>query len=341
MSWYNTGYQANLALAQMGQVGLSGWRGGLTAIFGLAHDPSHIVACVFLGFLHFLPIYLVTLIAGGLWEVLFAVVRRHEINEGFLVTSMLYTLTLPPDIPLWLVALGISFGVVIGKEIFGGTGKNFLNPALTGRAFLYFAYPAYLSGDAVWVAVDGYSSATALGTAAISGMPGIAAMGYEWSDAFLGLIPGSLGETSTLACLLGAAFLVYTRIASYRVILGVFFGMVITAILLNWIGSDSNPMFGDAVVLASGSWRFRVWHGFYGNRPGVIRIYRCWSLDIRPAYRYTCCFDTGRKSRFSGRDDVGDFVSQYICTDHRLFCSKGEYQAKGKRLCEMIQSPRP
>lgn len=243
MSWFNTGYQANLALAQMGELGMSGWRGSLTAAFGVPHNPSNILACVFLGFLFFLPVYVVTVIAGGVWEVLFAVVRRHEVNEGFLVTSILYTLTLPPDIPLWLTALGISFGVVIGKEVFGGTGKNFLNPALTGRAFLYFAYPAYMSGDSVWVAVDGYSGATPLGIAAISGVQGVMDTGYRWLQAFLGMLPGSLGETSTLACLIGAAFLVYTRIASWRIILGVFIGMVITSSLLNWIGSDSNPMF--------------------------------------------------------------------------------------------------
>ncbi len=243
MSWFNTGYQANLVLAQMGELGISGWRGGLTAAFGVARDPSNIAACMFLGFLFFLPIYLVTVIVGGLWEVLFAVVRGHEVNEGFFVTSMLYTLTLPPDTPLWLVALGISFGVVIGKEVFGGTGKNFLNPALVGRAFLYFAYPAHMSGDSVWVAVDGYSGATPLGIAALSGVEGVIDSGYRWSQAFWGVLPGSLGETSAAGCLLGAAFLVYTRIASWRIILGVFAGMVVTSSLLNWVGNDSNPMF--------------------------------------------------------------------------------------------------
>lgn len=243
MSWFNTGYQANLALLELNQQVLSGWRGALTAQFGIPHDPNNIAACLWLGFLHFLPVYLVTLIAGGLWEVLFATVRRHEVNEGFLVTSILYTLTLPPDIPLWMVALGISFGVVVGKEVFGGTGKNFLNPALTGRAFLYFAYPAFMSGDQVWVAVDGYSRATPLGIAATAGIDGAIAQGYSWWQAFLGLLPGSLGETSTLACLLGGIFLVYTRIASWRIILGVFFGMVLTTLLFNWIGSTTNPMF--------------------------------------------------------------------------------------------------
>jgi len=109
------------------------------------------------GALYFLPIYITTLAIGGIWEVLFATVRGHEVNEGFLVSSMLYALIMPPDMPLWQVALGISFGIVIGKEVFGGTGKNFLNPALTGRAFLYFAYPASMTGDSVWVAVDGFT----------------------------------------------------------------------------------------------------------------------------------------------------------------------------------------
>ena len=243
VSWFNTGYQINMAMAVDGAGAPDDWRGALTALLGIPHDPRNVLACMWLGFWYFLPIYLVTLMAGGFWEALFAVVRRHEVNEGFLVTSILYTLTLPPDMPLWMVALGISFGVVIGKEVFGGTGKNFLNPALVGRAFLYFSYPAFMSGDEVWVALDGYSSATPLAAAAEGGVPGISGAGYDWWDAFLGVIPGSLGETSALACLLGGAFLVYTRIASWRIIAGVFLGMVATVLLLNWAGSDTNPMF--------------------------------------------------------------------------------------------------
>ena len=241
VSWFNTGYQANAALSGMGLAALPGWRGALTASLGVSHDPASVWACLWLGFVHFLPLYLVTLIAGGLWEVLFATVRGHDVNEGFFVTSILYTLSLPPDIPLWMVALGISFGVVIGKEVFGGTGKNFLNPALTGRAFLFFAYPAFMSGDEVWVAVDGYSGATPLAAAAAAGMEGVTREGYTWWQAFIGVIPGSLGETSALGCLLGAVFLVYTRIASWRIILGVFFGMVATSLLFNWL--DAGPMY--------------------------------------------------------------------------------------------------
>jgi len=240
-SWFNTGYQANLALLESGTT-KTDWRGALLYILNIGFNADSILANMAHGFLYFLPIYLTTLIVGGFWEILFAIVRKHEINEGFLVTSMLFTLTLPPDMPLWMVALGISFGVVIGKEVFGGTGKNFLNPALVGRAFLYFAYPAEITGDQVWVAVDGYSGATPLGLAAIGGMDAITADGYSWWNAFIGLIPGSLGETSTLACLIGAVFLIYTKVASWRIILGVFLGMLGTTLLFNTFGSHTNPM---------------------------------------------------------------------------------------------------
>lgn len=240
-SWFNSGYQANLALAELG-VAREDWRGGLLSLFGIGFNPGNPFANMVHGFLLFLPLYLTTLIVGGLWEVLFATVRNHEVNEGFLVTSMLFTLTLPPEMPLWMVALGISFGVVIGKEVFGGTGKNFLNPALTGRAFLYFAYPAEISGDQVWVAVDGYSQATPLGLGETGGMAAIADSGVSWFQAFVGLMPGSLGETSTLAILLGAAFLLYTRIASWRIMLGVVLGVVGTSLLFNLLASDARPM---------------------------------------------------------------------------------------------------
>jgi Na+-transporting NADH:ubiquinone oxidoreductase subunit B len=237
---WNTGFQANTAIAAMGLSGIDGWRGALLPILGAGYDAGNLYDCTVHGFLYFLPIYAVTMAAGGFWEILFSGVRNHEINEGFFVTSMLYALILPATIPLWQVAIGISFGVVIGKEVFGGTGKNFLNPALVGRAFLYFAYPVQISGDAVWTAVDGFSGATALGISAIDGMQGIVGSGLTWTEAFLGQMQGSLGETSTLACLFGAALLIFTRIASWRIIVAVFAGLIIPSLIFS--GDSSNPM---------------------------------------------------------------------------------------------------
>ncbi len=235
---WNVGFQANTAIEAGLGVAPTDWH----SWFFIGHDPGNWVHNFVYGAAYFLPVYAVTFIVGGFWEVLFAMVRGHEVNEGFFVTSVLFALIVPPDIPLWQVALGISFGVVVGKEIFGGTGKNFLNPALTGRAFLFFAYPAEISGDAVWTAVDGFSGATTLSVAAVSGLEGVNQQ-IGWSNAFFGTIQGSIGETSTLAILLGGAFLLATKIASWRIVLGVFGGMVAMATLFNVIGSDTNPMF--------------------------------------------------------------------------------------------------
>ncbi|WP_171094935.1 MULTISPECIES: NADH:ubiquinone reductase (Na(+)-transporting) subunit B [unclassified Ruegeria] len=240
---YNTGYQANSAIATLGPDSATGWRIAILQMFGISLNPESIFANVMHGLMYFLPIYIVTLVAGGIFEVIFATVRGHEVNEGFLVTSMLYTLIMPATTPLWQVALGIIFGVVIGKEVFGGTGKNFLNPALVGRAFLYFAYPAQMSGDAVWTPVDGFSGATALAVSAADGVQALAAEGITWSSAFFGQIQGSFGETSTLACMIGLAFLLTTKIANYRLIVGCLAGTIGFTLLLNLIGSDTNPMF--------------------------------------------------------------------------------------------------
>jgi Na+-transporting NADH:ubiquinone oxidoreductase subunit B len=242
MAMYNTGYQANTALLSTGATVVSGWRGEIFSLFNFAVDPTSYCSNLFLGLLYFLPIFLVTNIVGGFWEVIFATVRKHEINEGFLVTGILFPLTLPATIPLWQVAVGITFGVVVAKEIFGGTGKNFLNVALTARAFLFFAYPAEISGDAVWIAADGFTGATALGQAAAGGVEAVTAA-FTWKEAFIGIIPGSMGETSTIACLLGAAYLIYTGIASWRIMLSLLVTAGVFAFLLNTIGSTTNPMF--------------------------------------------------------------------------------------------------
>lgn len=244
MFWgmYNVGFQALTAIQQMG-ITPDGWRTIITDMAG--YDPNSIWASFVYGAMQFLPIYAVTFVVGILWEIIFAVVRGHEVNEGFFVTSVLFALSLPPDIPLWQVALGISFGVVVAKEVFGGTGKNFLNPALAGRAFLYFAYPAYMSGDAIWTAVDGFSGATPLGLAAMGVTPDQFVDAYgntiTWMDAFLGNMQGSIGEVSTLAILIGMIGLLWTRIASWRVIAGCIVGLVVTAFIFNLIGGE-NPM---------------------------------------------------------------------------------------------------
>ena len=222
----------------------------------MAADPAHAEAvslglksswmtALGLGAWAFLPVYAVTIAVGGMLEGVFATIRKHEINEGFLVTSLLFPLTLPPDIPLWMVGVGIAFGVVIGKEVFGGTGMNVLNPALTGRIFLFFAYPSYLSGS-VWRilpaegAVDGMTGATALGD--LVGHGDVSQLGYSWADYFYGLVPGSMGETSVLCCLLGAAFLIFTKVGSWRIMLSSVLGMVGMTLLLNALsGSGSTP----------------------------------------------------------------------------------------------------
>jgi Na+-transporting NADH:ubiquinone oxidoreductase subunit B len=257
MAMYNTGLQANLQMEATGGAIPEGWRAALMAAFGIAFDSSNILSNVVYGALFFIPVFLVTNIVGGTCEVIFSIIRKHEVNEGFLVTGMLFPLTLPPTVPLWQVAVGIAFGVVFAKEVFGGTGKNFLNVALTARAFLFFAYPAQLSGNAVWVA-DGYTMATPLGEAATGGLAAVTEAGFSWSQAFWGLIPGSMGETSTAACLFGAAVLIATGIGSWRIMAGMLAGGVALSGLLYAIGSDTNPMFSlsPAWHLVIGSFAF-------------------------------------------------------------------------------------
>lgn len=238
---YNVGLQAQLALIA-GFATPDVWQVSLFGMFGTELTAnSGWPALMWYGACFFLPIYAVTFAIGGIWEVLFAAIRGHEVNEGFFVTSILFALTLPATIPLWMVALGITFGVVVAKEVFGGTGRNFLNPALAGRAFLFFAYPLNMSGDTTWVVADGYSGATALSQAAAGSLD--YAFNQNWWDAFFGFIPGSVGEVSTLAILLGGLVIIYTRIASWRIVGGVMVGMIAISTLLNLIGSDTNQMF--------------------------------------------------------------------------------------------------
>ena len=227
---YNVGFQKLTALGQ----------------------PAAFAPSLLHGAWHMLPIVLVSYVAGGIWEVLFALVRKHEINEGFLVTGMLFPLTCPPTLPLWMVAAGISFGVVIGKEVFGGTGMNILNPALTARAFVFFAYPASISGEKVWNAaiatgrplVDGFSGATPLAVAAAAKGPevtgALAAAGYSFRDMAIGFLPGSMGEVSAIACLLGAGLLVVSGVGSWRIMASMIAGGLVGGVLMNAIASPTS-----------------------------------------------------------------------------------------------------
>ncbi len=252
MAMYNTGLQTQLAVLG-GASPLSGLRTDLFLWLGFRFETMGFIGRCVYGAMWFLPVYFVTLLAGGLAEVIFAVVRKHEINEGFLVTSALFPLILPATTPLWQVALGVLFGVVIGKEIFGGVGMNIWNPALMGRAFLYFAYPAEITGDAVWVAAqtgpDSYSGATWMVAAKehgieglVHGVEGLTNGALTFWDAFLGFIPGSMGETSALLCILGAVFLIVTKVASWRIMLGMVLGSGIMFASFNLMASPGgNP----------------------------------------------------------------------------------------------------
>jgi Na+-transporting NADH:ubiquinone oxidoreductase subunit B len=264
---YNVGVQASYAIEAGGAL-YDGWQAGLfSALGGTLTGDAGILSMLLYGACFFVPIYATTFIVGGFWEVLFASVRKHEINEGFFVTSVLFALTLPSTIPLWQVALGITFGIVIAKEIFGGTGRNFLNPALSGRAFLYFAYPAQISGDQPWIAAqlaDGYSGATWLSNAAnqtmnfgdsvnFASMQVLDASGNLvnqtiseadlWMNSFIGNIPGSVGEVSSLLIMVGGLFIIYLGIASWRIVSGVGLGVVFFSTLLNFFASDPTSIY--------------------------------------------------------------------------------------------------
>jgi Na+-transporting NADH:ubiquinone oxidoreductase subunit B len=226
MGMWNTGYQHSLAM-------------------GLERT---VLGNFWFGFLKVFPIIVVSYVVGLGVEFMFAQIRGHEVNEGYLVSGILVPLVIPVDTPLWMVAVATVFAVIIGKEVFGGTGMNILNPALTARAFLFFAYPTYMSGDKVWIAglikgegvVDGFSGATALGQAAVN-QPILNTTGDPMTgmNMFLGMIPGSIGETSTLAILIGAFFLIYTGVGNWKIILSVFAGGALMGIILNAFGGNT------------------------------------------------------------------------------------------------------
>lgn len=253
---WNNGYQANQTITKMEAAELPyalDWHHTIHTALGFGHDPTNFLDNFVFGAIFFIPMYAVCMFVGGHIELVFSVMRGHEINEGFLVTGLLFPLTLPASIPLWQVAVGIAFGVIVAKEVFGGTGRNFLNVALTARAFLYFAHAGQISGDRVWTPVDGFSGATALGQMAVAegnAVQSLSAVQYPWgeepitlSSAFLGTIQGSFGETSTLLCIVGAAILIGCGIGSWKIMASVVAGVVATATAMNALDFGTHAMF--------------------------------------------------------------------------------------------------
>jgi Na+-transporting NADH:ubiquinone oxidoreductase subunit B len=239
---WNVGRLANADLAAAGLAQAPGWRGALLAGLGLGVQGDGVLACVVHGALWFLPVLLAALAAARAWEIAFALVRQRPFHDDFGLTPLLFALTLPPTIPLWQAALGMTFGIVLAREVFGGLGRNFVNAALAGRAFLYFAYPNQIHGDAVWHTVDGVTGATPLALAKLGGLAAVREAGFAWSDAWLGTVPGGMGSTSAALCVLGGVLLVATGVASWRVLAGGVLGLVGGVWLLAAAGGDAWPM---------------------------------------------------------------------------------------------------
>lgn len=240
MAVWNTGYQANAALARLDLDAAEGWRGTVIALFGTGYTLDDMPAALVHGAVYLLPLLLVTVGVAFAWEYLFARTRRRPMGEGTMVTALVFTLLLPPATPLWQCALGTSFAMVFGKLIFGGTGRNFLNPALTGLAFLYFSFPTQMVGDPMWPGLAGYAGTIAYGLAADGGMVALEAAGFTWMDAFIGRMPGMLGQTSVIACVLGAAVLVIKQVACWRVMAAVLIGTSVTALAFNLAAGDGH-----------------------------------------------------------------------------------------------------
>lgn len=242
MAIYNTGYQVNVAVAELGVPSVAGWRGDVAGAIGPGHDAGSPWSCIVHGAAQVLPILAVSLIVAGFWAWLFARLRRRPIGDDIVVTALVFTLILPPAAPLWQVAVGMSFGAVLAKEIFGGTGRNFVNPALAGLAFLFLAYPGALATDPVWTGVSGYGGSSIIGAVAAGGMRALDSAGLGWSQSFLGVEQGAMGVTSTLACLIGAAVLLAARVVSWRIMLGMLVGMFVTVYAFKLIGRGAGPI---------------------------------------------------------------------------------------------------
>ena len=256
---WNLGEQTHFAMAQSGMTEAPGWRGAIMAAFGLGYDPQDVVACFVHGFLYFLPIFIVALITGAFWESLFAQQRRRPVDEGLLATAWLFALVMPATVPLYQVALGMSFGMIVGKGIYGGMGRYLVSPVVLGFAFLMFSFPDLVFGEGAWIPVPGYDEPTTIELAIEEGgVAALQAVDYRWWQLFIGNQPGPIGVTSILGCLLGAVFLIPSGTASWRIMLGYLTGMIAAVLLLNGLGPEDNPMFHVPWYwhLVIGGWAF-------------------------------------------------------------------------------------
>ncbi len=239
---YNTGYQVGEALRSLGTDATLLGHGSLLASIGLSAESPGVLGSAVVGLVYFVPVYLVALLIGGGWEHLFAVMRGRNRVEGVALTTLLFALSLPPTVPLWQVAVGMSFGVVLGKEVFGGTGKTFLNPALVGLVFLYFAYPDTMRNSSVWVPVAGWADGALLDRMASGGIEALEASGITWLDSFFGWTPGAFGDRSAAACVVGAVLLVSMRVVSWRILAGGVLGLAVAAVAFGSFASGLVPL---------------------------------------------------------------------------------------------------
>lgn len=241
---WNLGEQTNFAMAQIGMAEATGWRGAIMAALGVGYDPQDVAACFFHGFLYFLPIFVVALLTGAFWESVFAQQRRRPVDEGLLAIAWLFSLVMPATAPLYQVALGMSFGIIVGKGIYGGMGRYIINPVVIGFAFLMFSFSDLIFSEGAWIPVPGYDEPTTIELAIEEGgLPALLSVDYQWWQLFVGNQSGPIGITSILGCVLGAVFLIFTGTASWRIMLGSLLGMIAAVLLLNWLGPADDPMY--------------------------------------------------------------------------------------------------
>jgi len=257
---FNVGFQANVRLAAPGVSQDPGWRAGIVDALALGHDPSAFFSAFVHGLLYVAPVFAAVYAVAWGWSALFAKLRRRPMDEDLLALALLFTMILPATVPLWQAALGITFAVVMGRQIFGGAGKYFLNPPLTGLAFLYVTYPKEMAIENDWTAIDAFTAPTYLQLVGRDDTGTIASLGTTWMQSFVGLVPGPIGTTSTLACLIAAVYLIRSGVISGRVTVGALFGMVAAALLVNQMSGDGNTFVGISWHwhLVMGSFAFGV-----------------------------------------------------------------------------------